>query len=51
MGIQNCTLFNNSLCCYKGYVTFKNFEIGVGDRLAEIEEIADFEKREKLLVL
>ena len=33
---------------YKGYVAFKNFEIGVGDRLAEIEEIADFENKKEL---
>ena len=29
---------------YKGVVAFKNFEIGVSDRVAEIEELADFEK-------
>ena len=27
---------------YKGYVAFKDFEIGVGDRYAEIEERAEF---------
>ena len=36
---------------YKGYVAFKNFEIGVGDRLAEIEEIADFEKEGEVIGL
>ena len=30
---------------YKGYVAFKDFEIGVGDRVAEIEEKADFQKK------
>ena len=29
---------------YKGVVAFKNFEIGVSDRVTEIEELADFEK-------
>ena len=29
---------------YKGYEAFKNFEIGVGDRVAQLEELADFEK-------
>ena len=29
---------------YKGVVAFKNFEIGVSDRVAEIEEVAEFEK-------
>ena len=29
---------------YKGVVAFKNFEIGVSDKVAEIEELADFEK-------
>ena len=29
---------------YKGFVAFQNFEIGVEDRVAQIEEKADFEK-------
>ena len=29
---------------YKGFVAFKDFEIGVGDRVAQLEELADFEK-------
>ena len=29
---------------YKGVIAFKNFEIGVSDRVAELEELADFEK-------
>ena len=29
---------------YKGFVAFQNFEIGVDDRVADIEEKADFEK-------
>ena len=28
---------------YKGYVAFTEFEIGVSDRIVEIEEAADFE--------
>ena len=29
---------------YKGYVAFTNFEIGVEDRVAKIEEKAEFER-------
>ena len=29
---------------YKGIIAFKNFEIGVSDRVAEIEELADYER-------
>ena len=29
---------------YKGYVAFTDFEIGVEDRVAEIEEKAEFER-------
>ena len=36
---------------YKGVVAFKNFEIGVSDRVAEIEELADFEKEEEVVGL
>ena len=36
---------------YKGIVAFKNFEIGVGDRIAEIEELADFEKEGEVIGL
>tara|TARA_A100001015_G_C14961347_1_gene701058 strand:- start:603 stop:947 length:345 start_codon:yes stop_codon:yes gene_type:complete len=36
---------------YKGYVAFKNFEIGVGDRVAELEEKADFEKEGEVIGL
>ena len=36
---------------YKGYVAFKNFEIGVGDRVAEIEELAEFEKEGEVIGL
>ena len=36
---------------YKGYVAFKDFEIGVGDRVAEIEEKADFEKEGEVIGL
>ncbi len=36
---------------YKGVVAFKNFEIGVGDRVAEIEELADFEKEDEVIGL
>ena len=36
---------------YKGVVAFKNFEIGVSDRVAEIEELAEFEKEEEVIGL
>ena len=36
---------------YKGYVAFKDFEIGVGDRVAEIEEKADFQKKDEVIGL
>ncbi len=36
---------------YKGYVAFKDFEIGIGDRVAEIEEKADFEKEGEVIGL
>ena len=36
---------------YKGIVAFKNFEIGVDDRVAEIEELADFEKEGEVIGL
>ena len=36
---------------YKGVVAFKNFEIGVNDRVAEIEELADFEKEGEVIGL
>ena len=36
---------------YKGVVAFKNFEIGVSDRVAEIEEQADFEKEDEVIGL
>ena len=36
---------------YKGVVAFKNFEIGVSDRVAEIEELADFEKEGEVIGL
>ena len=34
---------------YKGYETFRDFEIGVGDRVAELEEKADFEKEGEVI--
>ncbi len=36
---------------YKGVVAFKNFEIGVSDKVAEIEELADFEKEGEVISL
>ena len=36
---------------YKGYGAFKDFEIGVGDRVAKIEEMADFEKEDEVIGL
>ena len=36
---------------YKGVVALKNFEIGVSNKVAEIEELADFEKEEEVIGL
>jgi len=36
---------------YKGFVAFQNFEIGVVDRVADIEEKADFEKEGEVIGL
>ena len=36
---------------YKGVVAFNNFEIGVSDRVAEIEELTDFEKEGEVIGL
>ena len=36
---------------YKGFVAFQNFEIGVDDRVADIEEKADFEKQGEVIGL
>ena len=36
---------------YKGFVAFQNFEIGVDDRIADIEERADFEKEGEVIGL
>ena len=36
---------------YKGVVAFKNFEIGVGERVAEIEQLADIEKEGEVIGL
>ena len=36
---------------YKGFVTFKEFEIGVDNRVAEIEEKADFQKEGEVIGL
>jgi len=36
---------------YKGVIAFKNFEIGVGDRVAMLEEQADFEKEGEVVGL
>ena len=36
---------------YKGYVAFTEFEIGVGDRVAEIEEKAGFEREGEVIGL
>ena len=34
---------------YKGFVAFQDFEIGVDDRVADIEEKADFEKEGEVI--
>ena len=36
---------------YKGYVAFTNFEIGVSDRVTELEEKADFERQGEEIAL
>ena len=36
---------------YKGYEAFTNFEIGVSDRITEIEEKADFERQGEVIAL
>ena len=36
---------------FKGFVAFKNFEIGVGDRVAQLEEAADFEREGEVIGL
>ena len=36
---------------YIGVIAFKNFEIGVSDKVAEIEELADFEKEGEVIGL
>ncbi len=36
---------------YKAVIALKNFEIGVSDKVAEIEELADFEKEEEVIGL
>jgi len=36
---------------YKVIVAVKNFEIGVGDRVAKIEKLADYEKEDEVIGL
>ena len=36
---------------YKGYVAFTEFEIGVSDRVAELEEAAEIEKQGEVFAL
>ena len=36
---------------YKGYEAFTNFEIGVSNKVAELEEIAEIEKQEEVVAL
>jgi len=36
---------------YKGIIAFKNFEIGVSNKVAEIEELADYEKEGEVIGL
>ena len=40
-----------SFVFYKGYVAFTNFEIGVSDRVTELEEKADFERQGEVIAL
>ena len=36
---------------YKGYEAFTDFEIGVSDRVTQLEEAADFERRGEVIAL
>ena len=36
---------------YKGFVAFKNFEIGTSNKMAEIEEVAGIEKKKEVFGL
>ena len=36
---------------YKGYEAFTDFEIGVADRVTQLEEAADFERQEEVIAL
>ena len=36
---------------YKGYVAFTEFEIGVTDRVAKLEEVAEIEKQGEVIAL
>ena len=36
---------------YKGYVAFTDFEIGVSDRVAKLEEASDFERQGEVIAL
>ena len=36
---------------YKGYVAYTDFEIGVSDRVAKLEEAADIEKQGEVIAL
>ena len=36
---------------YKGYVAFTDFEIGVSDRVAKLEEAADIERQGEVIAL
>ena len=36
---------------YKGYEAFTEFEIGVSDRVAQLEEAADFERQGEVIAL
>ena len=36
---------------YKGYVAFTDFEIGVSDRVAKLEEAADIDKQGEVIAL
>ena len=42
---------NIAFIIYKGIIAFKNFEIGVSDRVTEIEELADYEKEREVIGL
>ena len=49
--IKYIVIFNICYGLNKGYVAFTEFEIGVSDRVAKLEEAADIEKQGEVIAL